>query len=161
MQYTPYIGQYPGYMQQPYQPMSLNDRAQVLQNMYNSQTYPMQQQSIQQTPQNFLQGKVVDSKDVVKATDVPMDGSYYYFPKADGTEIYSKRWLPNGTTEISTYIPKFDSENVDTKMPDNSFDLEFKNEIVDLLNNINGRIDNLEKSLNKVNNKSTSNKKEG
>ena len=33
-------------------------------------------------------GKMVDSIDVVKATDIPMDGNTYYFPQADATEVY-------------------------------------------------------------------------
>lgn len=57
----------------------------------------------QQTPQTGLNGKMVESFEVFKSADIPMDGNTYYFPKADGTEIYSKRWLQNGTTEQITY----------------------------------------------------------
>ena len=53
-------------------------------------------------------GKMVDSIDVVKATDIPMDGNTYYFPKADGTEVYCKQWLQNGTTRILTFKPVFE-----------------------------------------------------
>ena len=53
-------------------------------------------------------GKMVDSIDVVKATDKPMDGNAYYFPKADGTEVYCKQWLQNGTTRILTFKPVFE-----------------------------------------------------
>ena len=56
-------------------------------------------------------GKIVDSIDVVKATDVPMDGNMYYFPKADGTEIFGKQWLPNGQTRILTFKPALDTED--------------------------------------------------
>lgn len=52
-----------------------------------------------------VMGKIVDSIDVVKATDVPMDGNLYYFPKADGTEIFGKQWLANGQTRILTFKP--------------------------------------------------------
>ena len=55
-------------------------------------------------------GKIVDSIDVVKATDVPMDGSMYYFPKADGTEIFGKQWLSNGQTRILNFKPVFDDD---------------------------------------------------
>ena len=54
-------------------------------------------------------GKIVESIDIVKATDIPMDGNMYYFPKADGTEIYAKQWLPNGQTRILTFKPILDS----------------------------------------------------
>ena len=40
---------------------------------------------------------------IVKATDIPMDGNVYYFPKADGSVIYGKQWLPNGTTKILSF----------------------------------------------------------
>ena len=73
-------------------------------------------QYFQPQPQTQYQplGKVVDSVDVVKATDIPMDGNAYYFPKADGTEVYMKRWLQNGTTEITAYKPILDKENKQT-----------------------------------------------
>lgn len=69
------------------------------------QNYPQQPQSAPQIPvnTNTLNGKMVDSIDVVRATDIPMDGNTYYFPKADHTEVYSKRWLANGTTETLVY----------------------------------------------------------
>lgn len=105
------MAQYPNYLNQPFQPQ------------YNYPQYgyqPMQpdrlsqlqqfQQSLQPTQmstsnQLMTLGKIVDSVDVVKATDVPMDGNMYYFPKADGTEIYAKQWLPNGQTRILTFKP--------------------------------------------------------
>lgn len=62
-----------------------------------------QPQQIQQPPQG-LNGKIVDSEDVVKATEVPI-GSYGIFPKADLSEIYIKTWNNNGTTNIVTFKP--------------------------------------------------------
>lgn len=77
-------------------------------NNYNnySNSYSQAQQLLSQAPQlgnQFM--KMVDSIEVVKATDIPMDGNYYYFPKADGSNIFAKKWLPNGTTHILTYKP--------------------------------------------------------
>ena len=57
----------------------------------------------QQQQQSGLGGKIVESFEVFKGIDIPIDGNTYYFPKADGSEIYSKRWLQNGTTEQITY----------------------------------------------------------
>lgn len=59
----------------------------------------------------ILQGKAVDSIDVVKAMDVPLDGSITYFPKADGTAIYTKQLQKDGTSKINIYEIK--SENSD------------------------------------------------
>lgn len=67
---------------------------------------PMQMPSQQLNPL----GKIVESIDIVKVTDIPMDGNMYYFPKADGTEIYSKQFMPNGQTRILTFKPLLDSD---------------------------------------------------
>lgn len=82
----------------------------------NSFMQPQQQYVQQQIPvqqQNGLNGKVVESYEVFKGMDIPMDSNTYYFPKADGSEIYSKRWLQNGTTEQITY--KVVQEQVEEK----------------------------------------------
>lgn len=73
-----------------------------LQRMENLQQF---QQTLQPTNQIPAIGKVVESMDMVKVTDIPMDGQPYYFPKADGTEIYSKQFMPNGQTRILTFKP--------------------------------------------------------
>lgn len=65
------------------------------------QTPPIQPQSLQTN----LNGKIVDSEDIVKATEVPI-GGYGIFPKADLSEIYIKSWNNNGTTSIITFIPQ-------------------------------------------------------
>lgn len=77
---------------------------------YNSQ-YPFPNQQQQQSPQmsfpqpqQILNGKIVDSEDVVKATEVPI-GGYGIFPKADLSEIYIKSWNNNGTTSVITFKP--------------------------------------------------------
>lgn len=47
------------------------------------------QQNLQGGNQNLqMLGKIVESEDIVKATDIPMDGNMYYFPKADGSMIF-------------------------------------------------------------------------
>lgn len=60
---------------------------------------------------SYLNGKIVDSLDVVKAMDVPI-GGYGVYPKADLSEIYIKSWNPNGTTSIITYKIKEEEQNV-------------------------------------------------
>ena len=101
-----------------YPQMNNNYQTQT-QNPYMDRMAQLQQyqQSLQQpivptqTPasnQMSALGKMVDSIDVVKATDIPMDGNTYYFPKADGTEVYCKQWLQNGTTRILTFKPVFE-----------------------------------------------------
>lgn len=92
--------------------------------MYSPQMYhapaPMdrlaqlQSQQISQNNQFMTIGKMVDSMDIVKATDIPMDGNMYYFPKADGSEIFVKQWLPNGTTQILTFKPSLQTEQANS-----------------------------------------------
>lgn len=81
----PYNNQYPLPSPQPPQP-----------------SFQMNNQPVPQ-PQN-LNGKIVDSEDVVRATEVPI-GGYGIFPKADLSEIYIKSWNNNGTTSVITFRP--------------------------------------------------------
>ena len=101
--------QYPNYSQmnnmyaQPNNPYA--DRVNFLQNYQQSLQQPVVPTQMSGANQMSALGKMVDSIDVVKATDIPMDGNTYYFPKADGTEVYCKQWLQNGTTRILTFKP--------------------------------------------------------
>ena len=86
------------------------DRMNFLQNYQQSLQQPVVPTQMSGTNQMSALGKIVDSIDVVKATDIPMDGNAYYFPKADGTEVYCKQWLQNGTTRILTFKPVFEDD---------------------------------------------------
>ena len=72
---------------------------------------PMQQQQIVQQPMAQpiqaigLQGKSVESIDVVKAMDIPLDGSVSYFPLTDGSAIVTKQLQMDGTSKIMVYKP--------------------------------------------------------
>ena len=63
------------------------------------------QQPIQMTKPNYLLGKSVDNIDVVKAMDIPLDGSISYFPLTDGSAIVSKQLQNDGTSKIVIYKP--------------------------------------------------------
>ena len=82
-------------------------------------------------------GKMVDSIDVVKATDIPMDGNSYYFPKADGTEVYCKQWLQNGTTRILTFKPVLDADDNNVLNADEKLKFEgFESVLTDISENV-------------------------
>lgn len=53
----------------------------------------------------LLSGKQVESIDVVKAMDIPMDGSISYFPIADGSAIVSKQIQLDGTSKTTVFKP--------------------------------------------------------
>ena len=80
-----------------------------MQRMENLQQF---QQALQQPPtfqNNFsVISKVVENIDMVKVADIQMDGNMYYFPKADGTEIYTKQFGMDGRTSILTFKPVLD-----------------------------------------------------
>ena len=104
---------YNPYYTPPYAP-----QMQRLQNL--EQQYPQyaQQplQSFTQSSQSFaqsnmgLQGKMVDSIDVVKAIDIPLDGSTSYFALTDGTAIVTKQLQADGTSKTVVYKPVQESE---------------------------------------------------
>lgn len=133
---------------QPYQSFypQMNNNYQIpMQNPYMDRMAQLQQyqQSLQSTQvsganqQMNVIGKIVDSIDVVKATDVPMDGNIYYFPKADGTEIFGKQWLPNGQTRILTFKPDLDTEPNNVLSADEKLKFEgFENVLTDISENV-------------------------
>lgn len=81
-------------------------------NFYNQQQ-PMQNSVIPNYRNTGLQGKQIDSLDVVKATDIPLDGSISYFPLADGSAIASKQLQPDGTSKITIFKPINDETAVE------------------------------------------------
>lgn len=68
------------------------------------------QQPIQIPKSNGLLGKSVDSIDVVKAMDIPLDGSISYFPLTDGSAIVSKQLQTDGTSKTIVYKPVVERE---------------------------------------------------
>lgn len=68
-----------------------------MQSQYN------QQPSYQQAQSVGLNGEIVDSLDVVKAKNVDMSGQPTFYPKSDLSEVYVKRLMADGTSQIITY----------------------------------------------------------
>lgn len=148
-QTTNYGYQQPNYymgQQNPY----MDARMANLQQFQQSLQQPMMQQQMPVNgQQNYgIQGKIVDSIEAVKATDIPMDGNMYYFPKADGTEIYSKRWLQNGQTQILAFKPSLGTEVANSSLEDKSTQESAKFVLTEALEqymvNIVERLDKLE-----------------
>lgn len=137
-----------------YQPQQQYMPNPYMQRMENLQQF---QQAIQPQPQmqganNFTPlGKIVDSVDIVKATDIPMDGNMYYFPKADGSEIFGKQWLANGQTRILTFKASLDEEGNNLSSEEEKFKIDAFDELTDtfqgMFDTVIERIDKLEKSL--------------
>ena len=81
---------------------------QRFQSMEQANQQPMMttyQQPMQLTKPSNLLGKSVDNIDVVKAMDIPLDGSISYFPLTDGSAIVSKQLQNDGTSKMVVYKP--------------------------------------------------------
>lgn len=143
-------------------------------NAYNTQFYGQQQMNrpqpmempmpIQNVPtqglnrQNNLYGKSVDSIDVVKAIDIPLDGSISYFPIADGSAIVTKQLQADGTSKITVYKPMEEKESIKYATLD---DIDKKIEKIDLssIDDLRDELDELRKELKDIKNR-LKNKKE-
>ena len=97
----------------PYYPQQ-----QRFQNVDQPSQQPMMatyQPPIQLTKPTTLLGKAVESIDVVKATDIPLDGSISYFPLTDGSAIVSKQLQTDGTSKIVVYKPTQEDKKEEIK----------------------------------------------
>lgn len=136
------------YYQQPYMQNPYMQRMENLQQFQQA----IQPQAQMQSANNFTPlGKIVDSVDIVKATDIPMDGNMYYFPKADGSMVFGKQWLANGQTRILTFKASLDEEGNNLSSEAEKFKIEPSDELLEIFQSmfdgVLERIDKLEKSL--------------
>lgn len=121
------------------------------------QRYPQMEQTYSQYGQQLpaqqqlagLNGKVVDSADLITANDVPMDGNVAVFPKRDFSEIYAKSWKADGTIQTIVYKPVLEqkeSEATNTMPVDLNGLYE---DIRAIREEMTERFDRLEKSMSK------------
>ena len=143
---------------QQYYPINQNYNQQMQPNPYLQRMEQLQQfqQTLQPPIQTPIQnqftalGKIVESIDIVKATDIPMDGNMYYFPTADGSAVYGKRWMNNGQTQILAFKPILEEETI--KSSTNDLELlygankEVLEGILDNLNTLNEKVDKISKA---------------
>ena len=120
--YYPNYNQFYGQMQMPKMA-----NAQPMQSVQPMQTIE-QYQPQQIYKQIGLQGKSVDSIDVVKAMDIPLDFSISYFPLTDGSAIVTKQLQTDGTSKTVVYKPIEDKEiaNVPKYITKEDLDKEIK-----------------------------------
>lgn len=120
--YYPNYNQFYGQMQMP--KMQPTQPVQPVQPMQTIEQYQPQQIY----KQIGLQGKSVDSIDVVKAMDIPLDFSISYFPLTDGSAIVTKQLQTDGTSKTVVYKPIEDKEiaNVPKYITKEDLDKEIK-----------------------------------
>lgn len=112
MSFYPNYNQF--YGQTTMQPMQQIPKMQPIQQQPVDQQYAQYTQPIYKQPVS-LQGKSVDSIDVVKAMDIPLDGSISYFPLTNGTAIVTKQLQQDGSSKTIVYKPI--DEETEEKMP--------------------------------------------
>lgn len=133
-QYNPFNNPY--YGQQPI------NRPQPVEMSIPQQNIP----TMQLNRQNGLLGKSVDNIEVVKAIDIPLDGSISYFPIADGSAIVTKQLQQDGTSRIIVYKPM---QNKDTPKYVTIEDLEKKLENLDFeeVEDLKTELENIKKEM--------------
>lgn len=83
-----------------------NNRFQPIEPINNLNNNPyMAPMQVTQNNNTALLGRSVDSIDVVKAMDIPLDGSVSYFPLLDGSAIVTKKLTSDGTSRMVIYKP--------------------------------------------------------
>ena len=144
----PFQNQNPNYYAQYMQPQQPYVNP-YLQRMENLQQF---QQALNPTPvQNQFPalGKIVESVDIVKVTDIPMDGNMYYFPKADGTEIYGKQFGMDGKTRILTFKPLLEDNTSNSPSEDIKTQFGTFSEVLEGIQNdlktLNDKVDRISK----------------
>lgn len=95
---------YNNYSYNPYYQQRYNMQPQMMQPQQMPIEQPTQQ-NFNNMQRNILNGKSVESIDVVKAMDIPLDGSVSYFPIADGSAIVTKQLQMDGTSKTVVYKP--------------------------------------------------------
>ena len=143
-QYNPYMNRFYGQQQT---------------NMPQPMEMSIPQQTMPQMAINRLNGKQVDSIEVVKATDISLDGSVNYFPLIDGSAIITKQLMKDGTSKITIYEPKVEKENIKYATID---DIDKKIEKLDFseIDDLKEEINNLKKELKELKNKLKTKKEE-
>jgi len=154
----------------PYQSMNYNIQPAYQQYGYNPyfQQPRMQQQQIeplqtanqfQQQLQSGINGRVVQSVEMITANDVPMDGSAAFFPMQDMSAILAKSWNADGT--IKTVIFKPINETVPQNEIQNKENLKIDlsdgtvSAFMDRFDELSERLEQLEVSINKTTPKSS------
>lgn len=123
-QYVPF--NVPNYMVPNYmtpQMNRLNQMEQQYPQFVNGYMQPNNQQMINpnqmnnnmQTPMS-LQGRMVESQEVVKVIDAPLNGSIIYLPQTDGNAIYTKQLQTDGTSKTNVYQLSSESASPNEKL---------------------------------------------
>lgn len=109
---------------------------------------PIQQEQFNNIQQRTtLNGKQVDSIEVVKATDVNFDGSCSYFPLTDGSAIITKQLQNDGTSKITIFKPITEENEEKRYITSEELEKSLKHIKIDELDDIKDDISDLKQEL--------------
>lgn len=118
------------------QPANVQPAQQPIQAM--QPTFPAQ--TVQQSQDVHINGRMVNSHEDIVPNEVPMNGSVSYFPTSDYSCIYAKKWDSNGNIQTAKYIleiPTQGKEVVPTSLPEN----DILNQVLERLGSIEAKLD--------------------
>lgn len=140
---------------QPFQPQMQRMQPQPQPQMQPEMQF--NQQPIYRQPAG-LQGKSVDNVEVVKATDIPLDGSISYFPLTDGSAIVTKQLQQDGTSKTIVYKPsneKEEAKNLPKYITAEEFDKAIKkidsSDLRDELKNVKRQLKDITEDIKDIN----------
>ena len=154
----------------PYQNTNYNIQTAYPQYGYNPyfQQPRMQQSQIEQMqPVNQFQqqmprgvnGRVVQSVEMITANDVPMDGSAAFFPMQDMSAILAKSWNADGTIKTVVFKPINETASQNSAQNQENIKFELSDGTVAAFMNrfdeLSERLEQLEFSVNKTVSKSS------
>lgn len=121
---------------QPYpNPNYYQNYMQPQQQFYNQPAVQQYQQpSYMQQAAQRINGRVVQSADMITANDVPMDGSVAFFPTQDLSEIYAKSWDANGKIVTRLFKPVSDSYPSNTSQETEKLKIGLSDEATEIFN---------------------------
>ena len=70
------------------------------------QAYQPQMPQYQQKQFSPITGRIVSNAEEIMVQEVPTDGSIAWFPAADGSCVYGKRWTPDGNITTLRFVPE-------------------------------------------------------
>lgn len=115
----------------------------------NSINVPQIQQNLSNVVKNALQGEMVDSIDVVKASKIPMDFSISYFPISDGSAIVSKQLQQDGTSKMVIFRPSNEEKEEVKYLTSQDLEKALKSLNLDELEDIKDEIREIKKQMKK------------
>ena len=101
-----------------------------------------------------VNGRVVQSVEMITANDVPMDGSAAFFPMQDMSAIFAKSWNADGTIKTVTFKPVNETAHQNSAQIQENLKFELSDGTVAAFMNrfdeLSERLEQLEFSVNKT-----------